>query len=193
MKLRALALFSLGLSLANSASALLYRGDIIYTVTEVSPYASGLRVGDVFTGWYSYESDTIDGAFYRDQAPPPPEQKNVLSASLFIPVDFAPAQAGGGMFIDLPGNHFSALGCELIVSGGIVSMFNWGPEFGPWAMTMSARSFAAWNMMFDDSSTRGTVVFTDPTAQVPDAGSTIGLLSLALAGLALARRLRTRA
>jgi hypothetical protein len=188
MNSRAIALFAVSVSLTGPLSAITYRGEITYTLTSVSSWATGLNIGDEFTGWYSYESPTIDGTFVRDQTPEytPPLS---LTGALYVPAPLAPEMAGGNSFISFPGDQLSALGCLLTVADGVVTDFNWGPEYGPWALTVTESYFSAFRLdLADEPSTRGRIVFSAPTPSVPDITSTASLLAIALFGLGWLRR-----
>ena len=54
--------FILFLKAASLASAIPYTGTITQTVTSSNDVQYG--VGSIYTGWYQYESDTVDGTFY---------------------------------------------------------------------------------------------------------------------------------
>lgn len=175
-------MIALLLASASSASALIYQGEITYTITHVSPHVTALQVGDTFNGSYSYESDTVDGVFRRDivsQAGDP----NLLSMSVFVPLDFCPAIAGGGDYISLPGTRgMEATDCWMVVSGGVVTDFNWGPEYGEWVLTLTSTYFAAWDRRYwENNSCSSTVTFSPPRlAHVPDFSPSAALLTAAL-------------
>lgn len=189
--MKAAALIAFLLASASSASALIYQGEITYTITRVGTYSTGLQIGDTFNGSYSYESDTIDGLFSRGEGSQAGDP-NLLSMSVYLPLDFCPAEAGGGDYMSLPGNsRMQATDCWMQVVGGVVTGFNWGPEYGEWAMTLTSTYFAAWKMMGEDGavSNKATVQFSRPTvASVPDAGATLALLTSALGALLIGRR-----
>jgi hypothetical protein len=153
-----------------------FKGTFSYTYTSLSQEGIGVEVGDTFTGWYRYESDTIDGTFFGFGGP------GSLSGEVNFPAHFNP-------YADNRPIDLSTQNPMLTVVDGVVTAFHWSPELGPVGVTMT-ESFFTMSDSFNPGSGRGTVSFSNPrpSSSVPDVGNTALLLAGAAASLFIGRR-----
>ncbi len=188
-KKRHLALTAIiGFSFCARSFATLWTGTITETVTQTTDPTS-YQVGDVFSGCYSYESDTMDGTFYGDHLPGAPLGANCsLGGLIFMPfVTTASFDLGpfGGPVItrtDGLGPTYASLNANdrvasLSVIDGTVSLswlFDDGFVFAAGGDSFYAISFES-GLPVSGPSVNGTIAYGAPTA-VPENGSTISLL-----------------
>jgi len=127
-------------------------------------------VGTVFGGWYSYASDSIDGTFEGFYG--------TLKGELLLSDTF---QYGPSSLLRLDRPWEPSV---LIVTNGVVAGLGIADSgtidlgFDPKFHAFDNLSHVFW---------AGTVVVTDPQ-RVPDAGNSLSLLVISLAGLAMIRR-----
>jgi len=152
------------------AFAIMYEGTITLEVTAVSDFDS-FHVGDVYQGWYRYESPTVDGTFLFDfyyTQPNRPVEGGIT----------APFPLGGS----LNGIHPNML---MTVSGGDVVDFFFNEQRAGGGINLTESVLTA-DQDFGPSHGRvsGTASFSAPRA-VPDIGLSAGMLLAGLAGLCL--------
>lgn len=133
-----------------------YQGSITCIVTSIVTSKSGIlsNNGTIFGGWYAYTSPTVDGEFLADisESPGDPGQ---LRARIFIP-----GLLKGGTS-EVLGSFENQGHPSMRVADGKIVEFNWGPEWGPWALTISTKSFGVFGP--DDARIHGVTLFSDPT------------------------------
>ena len=173
-----LALFAL--SFLPRAFAVPFSGTITQTITYST--APGFDVGQTFSGQYSYDAPMIDGDFIN--LPDPGNPDGILAS---LKADLFYFHFGWG---DLSTGGFIAWN-ELLVQDGHVTKFNKEGQKGPADFVFTETAFSYSYKYATNETVRGTMVFSDPHA-VPDAESTIALLSVSLLGLGCVRRGKSR-
>lgn len=175
-----IAVIILAAAFAVSAHATLWHGTITQTVTETND--SKYTLGQVATGWYEYESDTVDGDFglltymlFHD-----PSANPTLQGEVFV----FPARHPESWYHMGEGAHGDET--HMVVTNGKVSDFHKFMRVGAtdWGMSLTEfhgvdRQTSNWII------TNGTVQFSDPVAKVPDHSSTAALLFVSVIGLAI--------
>jgi hypothetical protein len=178
-------------SLAIPAHANTYYGTITQTVTQTNDPT--YTIGQVFVGFYEYESSTVDGVFYTQFAPyprPPGTNETLTGQIRFLYPDGYPTLNE----LDLTMNEG-----RLTVLGGDVTDFYWSWEKGGNYTVLDVDSCFSlthydWSVdpvtgePFTPPFTGGSVSFSAPV-RVPDTSST-GWLLLAGLGLLLVQRSR---
>ena len=177
-----------GLFFLTKSFATLWTGTITETVTQTTD-PSSYQVGNVFSGCYSYESDTMDGTFYGDHLPGAPVGANCsLGGLIFMPfVTTASFDLGpyGGPVITRTGGlgpTYASLDANdrvasLSVIDGIVSLswlFDDGFVFAAGGDRFLAISFGS-GLPITGPDVRGSIAYGAPTA-VPENASTLSLL-----------------
>jgi len=177
-------------SLALNASAITYQGTFTYTVFSVGTPIRGIDdTSDIIIGTYSYDSATLDGTFS-------PASGNLEVTFTFPDLSTLTETDGAGY----PANP------DLTVTGGNVTSFLFQYNEPGSSTTGTAYTFSAtfgWSILGNiGGSSPSEFIFaigdvgnasfsrpvTAPSTSVPDAGSTLALLGLSLAGLPFCRR-----
>ncbi|HWA25408.1 MAG TPA: hypothetical protein VG734_07095 [Lacunisphaera sp.] len=203
MKLQHSFLLAVSACLAVQANADAFVGTMTFTVTATSDHL--FTIGETFSGWYGYESPTVDGTFYcSDQPPnyvgPDPTKLYTLRGQVTWPGDLQHT-----LPIDYPFYGGWPHANYMTVSGGAVSALNFNNGYGPYVVGAAGTDWYFFDdsyleKYYDPSQTdwrnglqgrggraSGTITFSPP-ARVADAASSAFLLLGSLAGLLIMRR-----
>lgn len=181
---KTIALLALLLVPISSIFAGTYYGTITETITSTT--YSQYHVGEVFTGFYQYDSATLNGEFRTPLSAALAPANGILTGGLFLP-----SPSGGN--VTLVTNQFNS---GLQVVGGVVVGFNYAFVSGgnlrdvTFIYSSTINSFLIHEAV---GGTQGTLSFSAPVLQtspvtVPDEANVAGLLALPLLVVAAARR-----
>jgi hypothetical protein len=185
------------------AQANLFRGDITTTITDTTnPYYAP---GQSFTGFYEYEAPTLNGVFFAGTGP------SLENCSLTGVIGLPGGPAITEESMSFSGPHRGGGALFLAADQVQVTGFRWSFDsvvspageypymrlFG--YIGFDSFRFEQWRRYADENNqwhevsytSHGTVAFSCPQeaiAQVPEASATLGLLALALAGIAILKR-----
>jgi hypothetical protein len=159
----------------------IYEGSLTETITDTggSPL---YHDGETFTGFYEYDSPTVDGNFFNSDAAsfnPPAGTNETLDGVMYVPFPWDPVFVDDGF-----GTNVYA---ELVVSAGEVNSFFWQLDNGGIFSVFSADSFFSFSYAEDNPNfplgidppitVSGTVSFGAPGV-VPDSTATIWPVAL---------------
>jgi|SRR5688572_24787978 len=178
-------------ALSGDCRALPYFGTFTQTITGSN--IPNVYVGSVYYGFYTYESDTMDGTFSTNWYP----GNQTLNGYIFVP--FATSvDTGWDIHNWGEGAEWSTLRNTsqvgtITVQNGIVTDFLWTHEIGGFYVRADMSSFHAisfydqlYKDVYDPPIAGGSIVFAGGP-RGPDSGSSFAMLALGLLGLGLTR------
>jgi len=140
-----------------------FGGIIIQTITQTND--ARFYVGQVFSGYYQYDSTLADGVFHVANTQPPAGNRT-LKGLIYLPFSEDKARMNS-----LPSTMNDG---SLTVSGNVVTAFAWSFDNGGFYTSFTVNSFQARHYgridplngnHLPDMETKGTVMFSAPLRQ----------------------------